>query len=207
MTNALSAQEAGGGASGAAPVTTRVKHPNSRLISPLWLGEGCDGLSALYAAINGIRLALAHEHCFTGPEIHCLMRAGLRFFEGRASPQQCVLNGVRVQLWRGLVEAMVEATCQRTGIRLTSERIHVHEHRCRDAVFSGLDGSLEAFRVPLILLRGGIYTVVSGATPSSILLFDARGCCWISKAACGVPGDGEGMRHLIYPPSFVALNL
>ena len=75
----------GGAESGAALTVRRIRHPNAQLITPLWLGDYCEGLSALYAAINGVRLALACEHRFTGPEVHQLMRAGLRYFDGRVS--------------------------------------------------------------------------------------------------------------------------
>lgn len=190
----------------AAPGFRPLKHPNAGSVTPLWLGDGCEGLSGLYAAVNGIRLALAHEHRFTAAEVHFLMRAGLRFLDGRLTPQQCVLNGLRLQLWRGLVEGLVEATRQRTGLRLAAERIHVDGQASRSAAFEALDGALRTFRVPLILSRNGHYTVVSGTTAASVLLFDSRGGCWIGKRVCGVPGDSAALRHRIYPASFIALS-
>ena len=119
--------------------------------------------------------------------------------------QIVITRGIRVRLWHSLVEALVEAARRRTGQFLSLERLFV-EGRDRAAVFGALQRSVATFRVPLILLRGGIYTVVNGITPSSILLFDARGCCWISKRVCGVPGDAHGARHVVHPASFVALN-
>jgi|GEM_PF-3028345 len=191
---------------GAAPPPRPLKHPNAGSISPLWLGDGCEGLSGLYAAINGIRLAVAHRHRFTQAELHMLMRAGLRFLDGRLTPQQCVLNGLRVQLWRRLVEVMLEATRQRTGIHMVAERMPIDREAGRRGALVALDEAVRALRVPLILCRGGIYTAVSGTTTASLLLFDSRGACWISKRACGVPGDGDGLRHVIYPTAFLALN-
>ena len=194
-----------GGATGAALDLAHVRHPNASLVEPLMLGEACQGLSGLYAAINGIRLALAHKHQLTAPEVHVLMRAGLRFLDGRLSLQQCVLNGLRVQHWRGLVEAIAEATGQRLGLRVSVERIHVADARRRYEAFGALDIAVRAWRIPLILCRGGAYRVVSGTTAASVLLFDSD-ACWLAKRVCGVPGDGDGLRHILYPTAFLALN-
>lgn len=208
MCDALIAQRQQGSAMwDAAPSLRPHKHPNSKTVHALWLGDGCDGLTAVFAAVNGIRLALAHQHRLTAFEVHQLIGAGLHFFDGRLSPQQSVLSGVRVQHWHALISAMTEVTDQLTGVRIRPERIHVEMKHDRRAVFQALDDSVARLRVPLLLLRGGIYTAVSGTTPASILLFDSRGYSWISKRACGVPGDCVQMRHMIYPSALVALDV
>jgi len=183
------------------------RHPNARLVAPLWLGDSCEGLSGLYAAINGIRLAFAHQRKFTAPEVHLLMRCGLRFLSGRLTPEQCVVNGLRIQLWRALVESLAGGTWRQTGLPIAVERIHVEQSAGRQFVFDTLEEAIARYRVPLILERGGHYGVVSGVTASSLLLFDSRGACWISKRACGVPTDGEHLRHLLHPSAFLALNV
>jgi hypothetical protein len=176
-------------------------------LTPLWLGDGCEGLSGLNAAVNGMRLALAHQHRFTLAEVHKLMRAGLRFLEVRLSAQQCVMNGLRVQVWRGMVGAVLEETRRTTGFRIDAERIPLRGRAGRRSAFDALDEAVRTLRVPLILSRGGIYTVVGGTTRTSLLLFDGRGACWISKRVCGVPGDGDDLRHVLFPSAFLALNV
>lgn len=209
MTGRRPAYQLGDGVCDAAPATAtaRARHPNSGLIDALWVSDDCVGLTALYAALNGIRFALAHQHRFTASEVHKVMSSGLRFFEGRLTPRQCVVSGIRVQLWRDLVAAMSEATWQLTGRAILVERVLIDGPGNRGAVFDALDDAVARLRVPLMLLRGGVYTVVSGTTTASILLFDSRGCSWISKRSCGVPRDGAEARHMICPTALLALNV
>lgn len=199
-------QVEGGFLSGAASGLEKAKLKNARMLSPLWHGEGCVGLSGLYAIVNAIRLTLAHKHSFTGPELHALMTAGLRFMSGRLTPEQVALCGLRVTLWRGLAEAMVEATRRVTRAPLQLERLFPTDLG-REAAFAAIEQAIARVRVPMMLCRGGRYTVVSGFTGSSLLLFDSGGACWMTRRLCGVPGDCDGARHIIYPTSLLALTV
>lgn len=195
-----------GSALGAAPARA-VQHPNAGLLDPLWRGSACDGLSGLYAAINGVRLAIAHKHVMTGPETEQLIRSALRFLDGRISLQQCLANGLRTQLWRRLVFAVCEAASQRLGVRVMAEELLVERLGSPSAAFSALEGALLRWRLPLVLRRGGLYTVVTAVTPKSLVFHDSGGACWISKRLCSVPGDQTLLRHAIYPSSFMALSV
>ena len=191
---------------GAAFGPRKAKLKNALLLSPLWQGDGCVGLSGLYAVVNAIRLALAHKRVLNSVEVHELLAAGMQFMAGRLTPRQVVLSGLRVTLWRGLVEAMAEATRRRLGERVSVERLYTPE--CgREAAFTTIEKAITMMRVPMMLCRGGRYTVVRGFTRSSLLLFDSAGSCWVTKRICGVPGDCDRLRHLIYPASFLALNV
>lgn len=203
----LALQQAEGGFPGAAPSRNRLKLANARLVSPLWHGDNCAGLSGLYAIINAIRLALAHRQRLSAAELHALFVTGLQFMDGRLRPLQCVACGLRLQLWRQLANAMVEAAVRRTGIRMAVERLYVERLSCRYAALAVLERAVVERRVPLMLCQGGRYTVLSGVTTSSLLLFDSGGACWITRRLCGVPGDCEGARHMIYPSSFLALSV
>jgi hypothetical protein len=204
----LGAEHETGEGVGDAPLGTgRVRHPNVGLVDPLWVSEDCTGLTAIYAVLNGITLALAHRHRFTAREVHGLMAAGLRYFEGRLLLRQCVMSGIRGHHWPGLVAGMSEATHQLIGHRVLVERIPLERACDRAAAFDALAEAVEKLRVPLSALRGGVYTAASGVTASSILLFDSRGYSWISKHACGVPGEAMGCCHMILPASLMALNI
>ena len=183
------------------------KLPNAALISPLWQGDACLGLSGLYAIVNAIRMGLADRRRLNAKEVERLFAAGMRFNNGRMTPEQATVCGLRVSAWRAMAEALAEHTRQTTGVRLMVERLIVPVPADRVAAFATLGEALLGLRVPLMLLRGGHYTVVSGITRSSLLLFDSRGACWVSKRVCGVPGDCDGARHLIYPASFLALSV
>lgn len=199
-------QVEGGFPSGAASGPQKAKVKNALLLSPLWHGEGCVGLSGLYAVTNAIRLTLAHKHSFTGPELHALMRVGLRFLNGRLTPEQVALCGLRVTLWRSLAQAMVDAARRLTGTPLQLERLF-SAAASRAAAFATIEQAITRLRAPMMLCRGGHYTVVSGFTGSSLLLFDSGGACWMAKRVCGVAGDGDDARHVIYPTSFLALTV
>lgn len=168
----------------------------------MWHGEGCVGLGGLYAVVNAIRLTLAHKHVLNAVEVHQLMMAGMRFLHGRLTPQQAMLSGLRVTLWRNLAEAMAETTRRRIGAWTTVERLHPDDPG-RDAAFATLEDAILRMRVPMMLCRGGHYTVVSGFTPSSLLLFDSGGACWFTRRLTGVPGTA--MARGTYPSSFLAL--
>lgn len=202
---ALTEQSGQGGSSGDVAPSPPARLTNARLVSPLEHGDGCVGLSGVFAIINGVRLALAHKHHFTGPEVHALMAAGFGFLDARLTARRCFMSGLRVELWRRLADAMVQASWRRTGHRLVVERLYVDHAFDRGAALAELEQAIRRMRVPLILCRGGHYTVVSGVTPSSVLLFDSGGACWLAKRVCGVPGDCTGARHVIYPASFLAL--
>lgn len=185
-------------------VPRRTKLRNTRLVGPLWHGDGLLGLSGIYAIVNAIRLTLAHKHILNAIEIHELLTAGTKFMSGRLTPQQAMLSGLRVTLWRRLAEAMTETTRRRIGVWIWVERLHPSDLG-RDAAFATLEQAVLQMRVPMMLCRSGHYTVVSGFTPSSLLLFDSGGACWVTRRLTGVPGDCDKTRHVIYPSSFLGL--
>jgi hypothetical protein len=76
----------------------------------------------------------------------------------------------------------------------------------RTAAWAAIEQQIDVWRPVLTLMRGGRYSVVSGYTDASWLLFDSGGACWISKRVTGVPGDCEGARHILYPASFLAFR-
>ena len=188
-----------------APRLTSARLANASLVEPLLHGDGMDGLSGLYAIINAIQVAVAHNKILTAYEIHTLMRAGFDFLSGRLTPLQAFQSGCRVSVWRGLARAMVEVSRIRLGAHLRVERLLVGD-RSRAAAFEAIEQAIAQWRPVLMLCRGGRYTVVSGSTPSSLLLFDSGGSRWMAKHACGAWSDNENARHILYPGSFMALS-
>jgi hypothetical protein len=191
-------------ADGAAPVLLAAKLTNTRLVEPLDFGDALVGLSGLYAIINAIRLAVGHRRHLTESEVCMLMAVGFDFLSGRLTPRQAFQSGCRLSLWRAMAAAIIEAARQRLGFNLGVQRLII-EGSSRDEAFFVIQAAIERWQPVLMLSRGGRYTVVSGFTPASLLLFDSR-ACWLSKHACGVPGDGESARHLLIPNSLTALQ-
>ncbi len=183
-----------------------VKLPNAALVDPLWHGDGCTGLSGVYAVVNSIRLVVAHKHEFSARRTDDLLMAGLRFMDGRLSPSRALGCGLRLGVWRQLVEALTDHARSRYGMLVFTERVHDDRDSSGHEIWLAIEQALDRHRAVLLLMRGGRYTVVSGYTANSLLLFDSGGACWISRGLTGVPGDCRDARHVIYPSSFVALR-
>lgn len=187
-------------------VRERSRLPNRSLIEPLTHGDGCVGLSGLFSIANGIRLVLADRCLFDGPAVHDLLNTGLRFMDGRLTPTQVATSGLRAAMWRQLAEAMTAQVRFRHRALVFAERVYVDGSADRSAGWAVIEQNVRARRAVLLLMRGGRYTVVSGYTPSSLLLFDSGWAQWIRKHATGVPGDASGARHIIYPSSFMVMR-
>ena len=184
----------------------RFRLPNAPLIQPLFHGDDCVGLSGVYSIINAIRLVLAHRHEFDGPGLHELLTASFRFMDGRLSPTRTVTSGLRVSIWRALAEAMTHHVRERHRALVFADRVYADPATDRLSAVSMIEQNVRSYRAVLVLMRGGRYTVISGYTPSSLLLFDSNWSCWISKRVTGVPHDCEGSRHVIHPTSLLTLR-
>jgi hypothetical protein len=198
-------REEGSSVAGAAPALIAAKLANASLIEPLHYGDALTGLSGVYAVANAVRLAVADRRQLNAIEVHLLVAAGFNFLSDRLTARQVFNSGCRVSLWRGMAGAMVEAARLRLKIHLGLDRLVSAPRNDRKATFAEIEDALTHWRPVMMLCRGGRYTVVSGFTPVSLLLFDGH-ACWLSKNACGVPGDGENERHMLYPASLMALR-
>lgn len=183
----------------------RNKLPNSALVEPLWHGDGCIGLSGLYAVLNAIRLVSAHKRHFDAARTHELLMAGLRFMDGRLTPSRAQLCGLRMNMWRQLVEALSDHVRSRHQLLVFTDQLHVDE-QSTECALSAIERAIDRRRAVMLLMRGGRYTVVGGYTPSSLLLFDSGGACWISRRITRVPGECGSARHVVYPSSFMTLR-
>ena len=108
---------------------------------------------------------------------------------------------------RGMTDALIAVAQAQTGVRIVTERLMVTTMFDRLAAFDVLEQALASLRVPMMLCGGGHYTVVRGFTRASVLLMDSGDSSWVARRSCGVPGDSAGKRHILFPSSFVALNV
>lgn len=182
------------------------KLPNAARVKPLFHGDGCIGLSGIYSIINGIRVVLAHRYEFDGPALYELLRASFRFMDGRLSPTRTATCGLRVAMWRELAEAMTHHVRKRHRALVFAERVHTEPGIDRKSAVSLIEQNIRNYRAVLVLMHGGRYTVISGYTPSSLVLFDSNWSCWISKRVTSVPNDCEGARHVIHPTALLTLR-
>lgn len=197
--------EHGGAGRGESGSPSKAKLAAVKLIEPLQHGALSPGLSGLYSIVNAIRLTLAHKHHFSNRELADMVSAGLRFMEGRLSPERAVTCGLPSGLWLRLTEALIDRTRRRTCAFLLTERVFV-PYGDRTTMWSAIELEILRGRPMLMMMQGGRYTVVSGFTPTSLLLFDSGGGSWIAKAATGVPRDCLGAKHVTYPGSFLTIR-
>jgi hypothetical protein len=109
-------------------------------------------------------------------------------------------------MWRALAEAMTHHVRERHRALVFADRVYADPATDHLSAVSVIEQNVRSYRAVLVLMRGGRYTVISGYTPSSLLLFDSNWSCWISKRATGVPLDCDGARHVIHPTSLLTLR-
>lgn len=176
-------------------------------LEPLYHGDHGKGLYGLFSIINALRLAVANRRPFAPREIDDLIDVGLRFLELRIGLRRGVVGAVRLELWQRMAQALVEHVARTKRVPLDLQALTRRESQIsRTDAFSMLEATIGRRRLLLMLRRGGLYTVVTGYTPHSLLLFDSGGAGWISKRLTGVPADSSNARHIIYPASFLALS-
>lgn len=176
----------------------------TRLITPLYQGDHV-GLSGLYAILNAFRLALAPTRLLNMEETRQLATAGIRYIEAHGQLSHAMLGGIRLSLWRRLAEALRD----HAAFKLNAH-IHIDQpFRYGPAFTAGqllrvLETMVQRQTPVIILRRGGRYTIVSGYTPLSLILFDSFGQWWIKRESCGVKGDAN-VRHRLYSASLMTV--
>lgn len=178
----------------------------AKLIAPLNQGDLCDGLSGLYAILNALRLALALKRPLASVEVDAIFRIGMRFIELRGSLARCTHSGIRQELWRRLAEALLSCTEDRLGVRLFLEQPFRHSTSLgAEGALRFLEQMVTQQKATMMLLRGGRYTVVSGFTADSLLLFDSCGSRWVRRRCCGLIAEAPRVRHSFCPSSFITV--
>lgn len=179
------------------------RHPRVGLL-PLWHGDYSMGLSATYAAVNGLRLVSADRCQLSSKDEQSLLEGAWRWRMERGA----VLpgRGVRKGEWVRMVE----------GLCLTFSRQHGHfievtqpwrkDSPTRAEFFSALERLLVGRHVVLSLFAGAHYSVIRGYTRSGLLLFDSAEKCWVKRACVDVTGSGSGARHAIVATSTLTLR-
>lgn len=186
--------------------TRRQRLRAAALLQPLYHGIACDGLSGLYAILDGFRLALAKKQPLTQADVDAIFREGLRFIERRGSLAKCVSDGLRQDLWRRLAEALQFYTERRLGVRLHVEQPFRHHPGISTAeALCRLEEMVAKQKATMMLRRGGHYCVVIGMTPHSVSLFDSSGRRWIRRECCAVVHGAARARHGLYPRSFTTV--
>jgi hypothetical protein len=186
-------------------IPRQAKLTAAKLLDPLRQGDHCPGLSGLFAITNAIRLVLGGSYASSDRESIQIIAAGLRFLNGRLSPERAVTSALPFGLWLRLIDALGHFIHRRTARMVIAERVGP-VILDREAAWMAIEQTILSGRPLLTLLQGGRYTVVSGFTHASLLLFDSSGAHWIAKSSTGIPGQRGEVKHILRPTSFVALR-
>ena len=140
-------------------------------LAPYAQGE-LDSLCGLYSIINAMRLVLYPVAPVSAAKSRRLFEAGVEFLRQNGSLNPSLVNGINIRRWKLLAAFLAE----QASTPKWSVAVETTKHRMpARAIMRYIDDSV-AMGLPVLLHLGRRhqhYTVISGATPHSILLFDS----------------------------------
>ena len=140
-------------------------------LAPYAQGE-LDSLCGLYSIINAIRLVLYPVAPVSSAKSRSLFEAGIGFLRQNGSLDPALVNGINIRRWKLLAALLAE----QASTPKWSVAVETTKHRTpARAIMRYIDDSLETGSPVLLHLgrRHQHYTVISGVTQHSILLFDS----------------------------------
>jgi hypothetical protein len=179
------------------------RRPTGGLL-PLWHGDYSMGLSAIFAAVNGLRLVSADQCELTKRDEQNLLESAWqwRMDRGGVLPHR----GVRQGEWLRMVEGLCLVFARRHGQFIRVMQPWREDSPTWDEFFSAVERLLVGQHVILSLFAGAHYSVVRGYTQSSLLLFDSAEQCWVKRTCIRLVGSSVGAKHRIAPTSTLTLR-
>jgi hypothetical protein len=175
-----------------------------RGLPPLWHGDYSTGLSATFAAINGLRLVSACQCRLSKRDEQGLLALAWRWRADRETLQPD--RGLRHGDWLRMVEALCEAFARLHGPFVKVRQPWRDQRPNRDEFFTSLERLIVGRQVILSLFAGAHYSVIRGYTPESLLLFDSGERYWMSRKCISLSGLDRLNRHRIVAASTLALS-
>jgi hypothetical protein len=178
-------------------------------IDPLEQGA-LDGFCGIYAAINGLRLALTDHHDLDETQIDALFAKAVELLAQESRLQFAVTWGISQGRWRQLVAALCRSASRRSGVRVEATIMFDAGTRpTRRQVVRSIERAIDR-QCPVLLSLNGEYdhfTVVCAYTQTRLILYDSYVYHWVAKASCGVSYERGEWRHRIATASLMALEL
>ena len=164
-------------------------------LRPLQHGQHAPGHSAVYAAVNAIRLATAVRHGWTkrGEQELLEIAWAWRELHGQGSSRRGMRRGDFVRM----VEALSFASARLHDQFITTRRPWVSFPPSQLDFFAVIERSIVAQDVVLILFAGAHYSVVRGFTPTSLLLFDSSGRHWLKRTSITLTDNHRSARYAL----------
>ena len=164
-----------------------------------------DGLCGVYAIINAVRLAAPLDHQLEHGACEQLFRQAVSLIDPLYLLRTSLVWGFTRQRWQALLNRLsrlpIAGGRAIVITRLTGPSVaSLHELL--------IERAIRAHRPVLGLLRGTYdhFTVVSGYTPTRLILFDSWGYHWVERRSCGV-GRATPCRHRIAVKSVQTLEV
>lgn len=185
---------------GGRTIATRpLDHPTSRAnrtaieiaarhrLEPYLQGQ-LDGLCALYASINALRMALADHAPLTDRRCKDLFAAGINFLHRKDGLHIAATTGMGSKRRLALVRHLAKHVSTMTSCQVVVEQADHASWSTIDDAFCWIDESLAAGKPVLIALLGALdhYTVIAGSTAATLRLADSMGILFVRKSKCGL---------------------
>ena len=179
--------------------------PGTRLTDPAAQGD-YDGLCGLYCIINAVKLVMAPHRELRHDEARSLFAVGVRFLLQRGGLPKAVHSCVRPRDWPGLAERIVASTQRIAGFPIVLDRPRLSANAPFEATLSHVERMITAGMAPCVFLRGSYrhYSVISGYTPASLLLFDSFSYHWVRRRSCGTTATHTSL-HRFHVQSIITL--
>ena len=162
-------------------------------LDPLWEGDHATGSSAIYAAVNAVRLAtVGHCHIGKSAERELLEKGwAWRAQRGRAE----LFSGMRAGDWTRMLEALCFAVARSHGQYLMIVQPWRDMRPSHVDFFTTLERLIVSNHVVAMLFAGAHFSIVKGYTPSSLLLFDSGGRTSVRRKAVSLTWSDAAARH------------
>jgi len=188
--------------------TTLPPHPLSSIeiaarheLEPYQQGS-LDGLCGLYAAVNGLRLALHPYRQLNRHAVKRLFHSGVEYLERKGWLGDVIQHGMGEKRWRRLVRHIAKQV-QTFDLVAHAEPASFEKPVTVDSVFAWIVDSL-AMGTPVLASFGGYldhYSVIVAIDDSRLHLFDSSGFQHVLRASCGI----DTGRHQIVSSSLLRI--
>jgi len=177
--------------------------------TPFEQGE-FDGLCALYSVINGIRLAFASQRPLSYAHCQTLFFEGIAFIEAKGRLASTITEGTNFIFWFSLQGHLCKVASDLSGQTITIERPFKTSKFVRLEQLKAKVLECSSQGLPCLAALAGRYkhyTVIQGATPTRIHLFDSYGYRWVNWANVRTSSKTGAQAHVFRPSSLCALRL
>lgn len=183
----------------------RLKLAGVALCKPYKQGD-LDNLCGLYAALNAIRLVAAPTRPLNRMEAEHLFQSGIDYLDRKRALADVVRHGMEYRRQHAVMRHMARSASGITGVSVAVEQAFPKgwaltgtQAKKHAQIMSGIADRISFGSALILELRRTWrhYTVISGISPSRVLLFDSDGLRWVERRALGTTTNYDDRRHYV----------